>query len=199
VPSPQYAGIGMDDATTSFPEIPADPGKGAVPGQDLADVSTVEYGLAYQAEKPGLMRYLLHCGVSYQIAEDIAQRALEELYRKWGTVDKPRPWLRKVAMRMLARSRGPDECSLEGHDPPSTIPNTATIVESTFDKDAVLSVIRGLPPKEKQVFALHFDKFETSEIADILQMTPAAVRQNLARARKKLKQLLGSGKGHVNE
>jgi RNA polymerase sigma factor (sigma-70 family) len=181
----------MDDTTVPFPEIPADPGKGAAPGQDVADVSTVEYGLAYQAEKPRLMRYMLHCGVSYQTAEDIAQRALEELYRKWGTIDKPRPWLRTVAMRMLSRLTGPDEGSLESHDPPGTISDAVMHIEFILEKDGVLAAIGRLPLKEKQVFALHFDKFETNEIAEILQMTPAAVRQNLARARARLKQLLG--------
>jgi RNA polymerase sigma-70 factor (ECF subfamily) len=162
----------MGDATRSFPEIPADPGREAAPGQDLADISIVEYGLVYEAEKPGLMRYLLHCGASYHTAEDIAQRALEQLYRKWGTVDNPRSWLRTVAMRMLGRSRTPDESSLEGHDPPSTLPGTAEFVESILENDALVSAIRRLPLKEKQVFALHFDEFETGEIAEILHMRP---------------------------
>jgi RNA polymerase sigma factor (sigma-70 family) len=198
VSSPQYAGADMGDATMSFPEIPADPDKGVVPGQDLTDVSTVEYGLVYQAEKPELIRYLLHCGVNYETAEDIAQRALEALYRKWATVGKPRPWLRTVAMRMLSRSDTPSECSLEGHDPPSAAPDAAILIESIFESDAVLAAIRQLPLKEKQVFALHFDEFGTSEIAEILQMTPAAVRQNLARGRAKLKQLLGL-EGKLND
>jgi RNA polymerase sigma factor (sigma-70 family) len=99
-------------------------------------------------------------------------------------------------MRMLSRSRTPDECSLEGHDQPSITPDNSTLVEFLFEKSTVLSAIRRLPLKEKQVFALHFDKFETSEIAEILQITPAAVRQNLARARARLKDLLGWERGN---
>jgi RNA polymerase sigma factor (sigma-70 family) len=179
----------MDDAATPVPPIPAGPGEATVPAQDLADIWIVEYGLVYQAEKPGLIRYLLHCEVDYPTAEDLAQVALEELYRKWGTVDKPRPWLRKVATRKIGRSRVSGECSLEGHDQPSTMPDPAATIESLWEEDAVLSAIQQLPLKEKQVFALHFDRFETGEIAEILQMTPAAVRQNLARARARLKKL----------
>jgi len=181
----------MDDATMSFPEIPPDPGKGSPPTQDLADVSTVDYGLIYQTEKPALMRYLLHCEANYQIAEDVAQYALEELYRKWSTVTNPRAWLRKVATRTLARSRVSNECSLEGHDGVGIVPDVAELVEYTFENNAIFVALRQLPPREQQVFALHFDRFETSEIAEILQMRPAAVRQNLARARSRLKQLLG--------
>jgi RNA polymerase sigma factor (sigma-70 family) len=92
---------------------------------------------------------------------------------------------------MLARSRLANECSLEGHDGVGIIPDVAELVEYIFEKDSIFKAFRQLSPKEKQVFALHFDRFETSEIAEILQMTPAAVRQNLARARSRLKQLLG--------
>ena len=70
------------------------------------------------------------------------------------------------------------------------MPDPAATIESLWEKDAVLSAIRQLPLKEKQVFALHYDQFKTGEIAEILQMTPAAVRQNLARARARLKNLL---------
>jgi hypothetical protein len=38
---------------------------------------------------------------------------------------------------------------------------------------------------------LNFDQFETGEIASILRITEPAVRQNLARARARLRQLLG--------
>ena len=184
----------MDDATTSVPEIPADPGKTAVPAQDVADVSTVElYGLVYKTETPRLMRYLLHCGSDYYTAQDVTQEALEELYRKWGTVDKPRAWLRTVAMRKLGSARISNECSLEGNDQPDATLDPAAAVESLFENDVALSAIRQLPPKERQVFALHFDRFSTAEIAEILHMGQAAVRQNLARARARLKKLLDRG------
>jgi len=182
----------MDDATTSVPEIPGSPDKAATPAQEPADVSTIEYSLSYQAEKPRLIRYLLHCGASYQTAEDVAQRALEELHKKWATVDKPGPWLRKVATRKLPRSRVSDEYPLEDHDQPGTMPDPASAAEILFEKDTVLSAIRRLPLKQRKVFALHFDRYEATEIAEILQMTPVAVRQNLARARARLKDLLTS-------
>jgi RNA polymerase sigma factor (sigma-70 family) len=62
------------------------------------------------------------------------------------------------------------------------MPDPTATIESLWEEDAVLSAIQQLPLKEKQVFALHFDQLKTSEIAEILEMTPDAVRQNLARA-----------------
>lgn len=65
----------------AFPRDPGRSGKYSFRGQDLADESTVEYALVYEAEKPRLERYLLHCGVRCQSAEELARRAHEELYR----------------------------------------------------------------------------------------------------------------------
>jgi RNA polymerase sigma factor (sigma-70 family) len=178
----------VDDATTSVPGIPAVPQK-AIPGLDLADVSTVEYAMVYQAEKPRLIRYLLHCGASYQAADDAAQHALTTLYVKWGNVRNPGPWLRKVAMRELRRASVINECSLEDHDQPLDAQPGPVCIESFLEKDIVLSAILQLPLSQRQVFALHFDQFKTSEIAEILQISEDAVRQNLARARARLREL----------
>lgn len=166
----------MDDATASVP-VPDVP----------TGVSSVEYAMVFQAEKPRLMRYLIQCGASYHAADDAAQNALMELYQKWETVRSPRAWLRKVALREFAKAAGAHEYSLDGHDQPLD----PAEVESLLDRDAVLCAIRELPVVQRHVFALHFDQFTTGEIAEILRMTEAAARQNLARARARLKELLG--------
>jgi len=148
----------------------------------------VEYAMIYQAEKPHLMRYLIHCGANYHDAEDAAQRALTALYDRWETVRNPRPWLRTVAVRELSRATVTNECSLEGHD--QLAPLDPAGIESLLEEDAVLFAIRQLPPLQRQVFALRFDQFEISEIAEILKLTEAAARQNLVRARARLRDLL---------
>ena len=180
----------MDDATESVPDPPAGPHEEAAPAGDLAGVSTVEYAMVYQAEKPRLVRYLIHCGASHHDADDAAQRALARLYEKWVTVRHPQSWLRKVALRELSRANVTNECLLEGHDQFST-PRDHAGIDFLLEEDTVLSAIRQLPELQRQVFALHFDQFRTCEIAEILQTTEAAVRQNLARARARLKELLG--------
>jgi RNA polymerase sigma factor (sigma-70 family) len=180
----------MDDAAASVPSVPSAPQEAGAYGQAPAGVSTVEYAMLYQAEKPRLMRYLLQCGASWHDADDAAQRALTALYEQWGTVRKPRPWLRTVAFREFINARGANESSLEDDDQLS-VPVDFADVESLLEQDAVLSAIRQLPPLQQQVFALHFDQLSTSEIAEARRITGAAVRQNLARARARLKELLG--------
>jgi RNA polymerase sigma-70 factor (ECF subfamily) len=154
-----------------------------------AGVSSVEYAMIYQAEKPRLMRYLIQCGASHHDAEDAAQRALAALYVSWEAVRNPKPWLRTVAIRELIRASSSAEHPVGDHAQLDA-PYALTEVESLIEEDAVLSAIRQLPTLQRYVLALHFDQFETSEIAEILRITEAAVRQNLARGRARLKERL---------
>jgi RNA polymerase sigma-70 factor (ECF subfamily) len=167
----------MGDATASVPDGPD-------------GVSTVEYAMVYQAEKPRLVRYLIQCGANWHEADDAAQHALAALHNQWGTVRNPRPWLRTVAFREFIGTRDANERSRKGLDQ-LRVPEGPADIESLLEQDAVLSAIRRLPDRQRRVFALHFDQFETSEIAEVLQISEAAVRQNLARARARLKELLG--------
>jgi RNA polymerase sigma factor (sigma-70 family) len=182
-------GDAVDDYGVSGP-LPEEVG-GADHGLDGASsVEYVEYVMLYEAEKPRLMRYLIQCGAGHHDAEDAAQRALAALYFRWETVRSPKAWLRKVALRELARASSPAERPVGDHDHLDA-PSASAEVESLIEEDAVLSAIRQLPMLQRRVLALHIDQFETSEIAGILQITEAAVRQNLARGRARLKKRLG--------
>ena len=179
----------MDDAAASVPGVPSARQEEGTHGQEPA-VSTVEFAMVYQAEKPRIMRYLIQCGASWHDADDAAQRALTALYEQWDAVRNSRAWLRKVAFREFIRAAGANGFSTGDHDRLG-VPVDSADIEALLEQDAVLSVIRQLPPLQRQVFALYFDQLSTSEIADMLQITAAAVRQNLARARARLKELPG--------
>jgi RNA polymerase sigma factor (sigma-70 family) len=167
----------MDDATAPAPDVP-----GGVPDG--------EYARVYRAEKPRLVRYLIQCGANWHDADDAAQQALEALYKQRGTVCYPGPWLRKVAFREFMRTRDANGRSRESLDQ-LRVPWGPADVESVLERHAVLSAIRQLPRLQRLVFAMHFDQLPTSEIAEELEISEAAVRQNLARARARLKELLG--------
>lgn len=55
----------------------------------------------------------------------------------------------------------------------------------------VLAALASLPPKQREVMAWHIDGFGSAEIAATLHIDPAAVRQNLIKARRSLKKKLG--------
>jgi RNA polymerase sigma-70 factor (ECF subfamily) len=54
----------------------------------------------------------------------------------------------------------------------------------------VLAAIAGLPPKQQQVMAWHWDGFSDTEIASQTGESTAAVRKNRNRAMKKLRRSL---------
>lgn len=173
---------------TPSPQQPVPPGH-----RDPVDIS---FAIFYQGEMPYLVRTLMKCGANEQEAADAAQQAFELLLYKWNTVSNPKAWLRTVSIRQLLPAliiKGRTS-SLDGEEEnyaPGTSPPVTTHVELREEERMVLGAIRQLPPAQRKVFALSYDGFRSSEIAEILQMNQAAVRQNLARARATLKELLG--------
>ncbi|MFF7401765.1 RNA polymerase sigma factor [Streptomyces murinus] len=59
------------------------------------------------------------------------------------------------------------------------------MVVSEFQQ-TVLDALRRLPPTMRTVMAWDIDGFTYTEIAEALAMNPAAVRQNISRARRRL-------------
>lgn len=181
----------VDDGSTPAPDIPAVPPKAVTSGRhDLTDVSHVEFATFYQAEMPRLVLNLIKCWPSKNEVEEAAQRAFALLFEQWDSVTYPRAWLRKVAFRSLLSLPVKNESPLADHEQLDVLGPSAR-VEQDEEQDAVLSALHQLPLTQRQVFALHYDEFKTCEIAEILNMKEAAVRQNLARARATLKGLLG--------
>jgi RNA polymerase sigma factor (sigma-70 family) len=180
----------VDDSATPAPEIPSEAHqKPAVPGP--GSHIDIAYAMCYEAEMPRLLRSLLRAGASEHNAADAAQHAFTALLRRWGTVHDPGPWLRTVAFRQLLRqARWREEPIREqAHAARLALPFAARI-ELREEEQRVLAVIRQLPLTQRTVFALYYDDLSHKEIAEILQMEEPAVRQNLARARARLRQIV---------
>jgi RNA polymerase sigma-70 factor (ECF subfamily) len=138
------------------------------------DVAEVEFAACYQAEMPLLIRFLIKYGAAGHDAAEAAQEAFIELHRQWHSVSKPKPWLRKVAIRIYLKTPADNSLSLDGHDKPGVLDATNRI-EFREEEKTVLAALGSLPPAQRAVLALHYDQFETREIAEILGMTEAAV------------------------
>jgi RNA polymerase sigma factor (sigma-70 family) len=153
-------------------------------------VSQVEFAACYQAEMPGLVRFMMRCGAAEQDAVDAAQDAFTALYQKWGSVRHPARWLRTVALRSFLRQPVTGRTPLdESYDRAGPLSASARIELDEEDR-AVLAACRQLPMTQRAVFALHFDQFSNREIAEMLAMKEPAVRKNLERARAALRKLL---------
>lgn len=185
------------DATVPVPDIPA-PTKpnDAIDNHrrdSVASVVQLEWAACYQAEMPQLVRYLMKCfgDSDMRDAADAAQSAFTELFANWSAVRNPRAWLRKVAFRQMLRQHARGEYPLEALRQEPAVLSASARLEIREEEQAVLDALRQLPVAQRQVLALKCDQFSYREIAEIMNTNEAAVRQNVARARSKMRELLG--------
>ncbi|ANA80399.1 RNA polymerase subunit sigma-70 [Paenibacillus glucanolyticus] len=66
--------------------------------------------------------------------------------------------------------------------------------------DALLSAVLALPETLRQpMYLYYYEKFNTLEIAEVLQIEPVNVRNRMSRARKKLNIMLGKKVGALRD
>ncbi len=154
-----------------------------------ASLAGADFAGCYTRELPGLIWFVMSLGASAEMAADVAQSAFADAFPVWPAIQYPRAWLRRVAQRGYFRY-GSRETPVESPPEPSPLP-TASAAELRDEARAVLAALAALPPKQREVMAWCIDGYSPAEIASELSADPAAVRQNLAKARKNLKQMLG--------
>lgn len=161
----------------------------AVPGRELAEE-------LHAKEYAGLIRFLLLQGATWTEAQDAAQEAFTSMCRPGTRITRARAWLRTVAWRSWIKQqvRWEDTCA-EMHEACLSLKwdTPAHAVELGEEARRVVQLLSGLPPKQRAAMAWHMDGFTTEESARAMRTSPAAVRQNLARARAALKAGLGLG------
>ncbi|MFH8470388.1 RNA polymerase sigma factor [Streptomyces sp. NPDC017991] len=151
-----------------------------------------DFSVFYTQEMHTVTVFLMHQGATAYEAADAAHEAIAKLLPDlWRTLEHPRAWLRVTAQRCYWRQSNtritPTDAVPER--PGGTCPLT-TVTVSEFQQ-SVLDALRQLPPTMRTVMAWDIDGFTYAEIATHLDMSPAAVRQNISRARKRLITLLG--------
>jgi RNA polymerase sigma-70 factor (ECF subfamily) len=151
-----------------------------------------DFNAFYTQEMSAVTVFLMHQGATAYEAADAAHEAIAKLLPDlWRTLEHPRTWLRVTAQRCYWRqstTRAAPTDPLPDR-PGGTCPLT-TVVISEFQQ-TVLDALHQLPPTMRTVMAWDIDGFTYTEIAEALTMSPAAVRQNVSRARKRLIALLG--------
>ena len=147
-------------------------------------------------------------------AADVLQETFLQVYRKLGTFrgdSRFGTWLYRIAtnaalMHRRALSRRPSE-PLDGFLPcfdetglhaatPAEL-QAAACVEQQLDRrrlaEKALAAIHRLPDNYREAFVLRdLEEMTTAQVADILGLEPAAVRQRVHRARMMLRGYLGA-------
>jgi RNA polymerase sigma factor (sigma-70 family) len=169
-------------------------GDSMTPSVLSAMLTGVDFEEFFAAERKPLIRFVRSLGAGPDLAADIAQTAFERALPAWGTIRHPRAWLRRVAQNELtrvARSSGRET-------PVESLPDRAGVLSAAMDVELraqsrdVMAALAGLPTRQRQAMAWFYDGFTPAEIARELGDSPAAVRQNLSKARKKLQPSLRS-------
>ncbi len=142
-----------------------------------------------------------------QQAEDLMHNAFMTAMNKSDTYSGKglfEGWLRRIAVNtalMFLRSNKKSAVSeneqIENYSEPvheqeySQETQRNTIEEADFNKQELLEVIDQLPDHHKTVFNLYvIDGFKHTEIGKMLNISPGTSKSHLARARKKIQELL---------
>lgn len=154
----------------------------------------------YTREMRAVSVFLIHQGATPYEAADAAHEAIAKLLPdQWRTLEHPRAWLRVTAQRCYWRQ---DHCRTSPVDPvPDRPGGTCPVAEVvlTDTQQRVVDALQQLAPGRRTVMAWLLDGFDSAEIAQMLAMTPAAVRQNICRARKDLIAILDLDKGVAHD
>jgi RNA polymerase sigma-70 factor (sigma-E family) len=119
-----------------------------------------------------------------QDAEDLLQTALLKCYRRWGGIDEPDAYVRKVLVRThLGRRWGRERAT-------ARVPETATPDRhDTEDRDEVLRLLALLAPRQRAVLVMRYLlDLSDATIADELGVSQSTVRTQALRALSTLRE-----------
>jgi RNA polymerase sigma-70 factor (sigma-E family) len=141
------------------------------------------------ARLPALLRYATVITGDPYLAEDVVQDSLARAQTRWSRIAataQPEAYVKRMVLneylswrrrRRLRTVSAPDE-AIERAARPVDDPSSAVT-----ERDAMVTLIAGLPPRQRAVLALRYYEGRTdAEIAALLGCREATVRSHAARA-----------------
>lgn len=161
-------------------------GAGEGPGSagSEADLWSAEgVGLVYREQADRLWRALFaFCG-NREIASDAVAEAFAQLLRRGAAVHSPARWVWKAA---FAIARGELQRASQ-----SQLLNGERAYEPAEPAWELRAALMEISPAQRASLVLHYyGGYPTSDIADMIDSTPASVRVHLYRGRRRLRGLL---------
>ncbi len=151
----------------------------------------------------------------HQEAEDVSQEVFIKVYRsihKFRKDAKMSSWLHQItvnsAIDVLRRRKVRPKVNLEDFDqtevhdnPPgagSAFPNPEQAADAALLQGRIQDALHKVSPRERTVFVMrHYNDFQISEIADVLEISSGTVKSLLFRALNKLRKELSSYRGNT--
>lgn len=147
----------------------------------------------YQEHYSGLVQLAFVLSGSRYGAEDIAQDALVAAWKKWGALEQPLAWTRRVVAnlavsairRRMAEGRAMIRLAVGRGEPIAELPEPDT---------EFWAAVRALPTRQRQMVALYYlGDCSVGEIAVTLGCAEGTVRATLHKGRLGLARRLGLG------
>ena len=141
----------------------------------------------YREAAPKLWRAIYaFTGGRRHLAEDAVAEAFARAFEHADEIRAPLPWIYRTAFRIATREMQREKRS----PPPAPEPTPGVDVADIAD---VLRALRVLSPNQRAAVLLHdLEGFTGPEIARLLGTTAATVRVHLFRARRRLREQLGT-------
>lgn len=145
----------------------------------------------FTSQYPQVVRVLTVVVRESAAAEDLAQEAFIRLHRRWSRIsmyESPEAWVRRVALNLSFswRRREGRRPALEQSHAPTGSPQGSSDLQVDIRR-----AVAELPKRERALIALyHLEDRPISEVADLLDMSPGAVKVGLHRARARLATVL---------
>ncbi|HUW10384.1 MAG TPA: sigma-70 family RNA polymerase sigma factor [Anaerolineae bacterium] len=161
-----------------------------------AEIDTLFEQLFADYQQP-ILNYLYRLVGDAARAEELAQETFVKAYRSLSRLPADanrRAWLYRIATNCgydhLRRRRLVQWLPLMERD--STFAAQSDPAEAAGEEDAVRGALAQLSPGHRAVLILFsVQGYSTKEIAEVLEISPGAVKTRLCRAREKFRQLYG--------
>jgi RNA polymerase sigma factor (sigma-70 family) len=148
---------------------------------------------------PRLYGYAVHLGVDGPRASDLVQDALLRLWRELRrgvVIRSPEPWLFRTVSRLAMDEHRLHRRVLRLMTSLGERLSPTVMELETTERAALWSAVDHLPPRQRQVLFLRFRADLTyEEVAQVMGITPAAVRSHSSQALVTLRARLGSDEG----
>lgn len=155
------------------------------------------------ARLPALMRFAVVLTGDRGLAEDVVQEVLIRVHGKWRRItglDRPEPYIRRMVVNEYLSWRRRWWRLVPQADPTPDTPPMPDPAAGLAERDALLTELRKLPPRQRAVLVLrYYEGLTDVEIADTLGCTAGTVRGYASRALATLRIELGRLPAFVRE
>jgi DNA-directed RNA polymerase specialized sigma24 family protein len=147
-----------------------------------------DFAAFYRVEAEFLVRFLLGVGASVPDAVDAAGRAFTEVHARWEQLTDPRTYLRRIAINEL------DALPTDPYPggPSAFRGSWATeFIEHACQQEDIrrlLTALRALPRREREILAWHRDGYTAGDTAEVLGINLSTVQAGLRAAIDALRQ-----------